>query len=189
MTSPPRRPAPSQPPAWRALPLIPARDEGLWTALILLLFGLAAWGTRVPWLFAFGPALVFLGYLARARLAYLAGPDRLLIQTLLRRRVIPYAAIQRAEYLELAGGIRLLATYAPGYAVGWFYLSGLGRQLLLGSTDRGPAVRLHLHRGAVIVTPQDPVEALALLEERGVPLDAPRWVLKEVRRRRKGGRG
>lgn len=189
MTRPPHHREQRRPAPWRALAPTPARDEGLWTALILLLFGLAAWGTRIPWIFACGPALVFLGYLARARLAYLAGPDLLVVQTLLGRRLIPYAAIQRAEYLELGGGLRLLATFAPGYAVGWFYLSGLGRQLLLGSIDRGPAVRLHLHRGAVILTPQDPVDALALLDEHGVPLDVPRWVLKEVRRRRKGGRG
>ena len=189
MTPPPAHPQKPQPSPWRTLAPTPARDEGLWTALILLLFGLAAWGTRILWLFALGPALIFAGYLARARLTYLAGPDRLLVQTLAGRRVIPYAAIQRAEYLELGGGLRLLATFAPGYAVGWFYLSGLGRQLLLGSTDRGPAVRLHLHRGAVILTPQDPVAVLALLDERGVPLDVPRWVLKEVRRRRKGELG
>ncbi|QBS38213.1 hypothetical protein E1B22_11180 [Thermaerobacter sp. FW80] len=181
---PPDRPqGPSR--RWHALAPTPPRDETLWTGLVLLLFGLAAWATGVPWLFAPAPLLVFLAYLARARLIYLLGPEHMVIQTLAGRRTVPYGTIRRAEYLELGGGLRLLATFAPGYAVGWFYLSGIGRQQVLGSTDRGPAVRLHLIRGTVIITPQDPVAALSLLDERGIPVEAPRWVLREIRRRRR----
>ncbi|WPD20298.1 PH domain-containing protein [Thermaerobacter composti] len=170
---------------WTPLAPAPARDEGLWTAVLLVVFGIAAWGTDFPWLFACAPLLVFVNYLARARLVYLAGPDRFVVQTLIGRRSLPYTAVQKAEYLELSGGLRLVATFMPGYVVGWVYLSGLGRQLLLGSTDRGPAIRLHTERGTMIITPHDPVAALAVLDEHGIPLDAPRWVLKEVRRYRR----
>ncbi|ADU51630.1 hypothetical protein Tmar_1519 [Thermaerobacter marianensis DSM 12885] len=170
---------------WTPLTPAPARDEGLWTAMVFAVFAIAALGTDIPWLFAGGPILVFVNYLARARLVYLAGPDRLVVQTLIGRRTLPYVAVRRAEYLELGGGLRLMATFMPGYVVGWVYLGGLGRQLLLGSTDRGPAIRLHTERGTMIITPHDPVAALAVLEDHGISLDAPRRVLREVRRYRR----
>ena len=193
---PPGRPGRNGPgsaqPAAGALALEPAppRDETLWTALILILFGLVALAARLPWLFAGGPVLIFLAYLARARLGYFLVRDQLVIRTLAGLRRVPLEEVRRAEYLELGGGLRLLAVYVPGYAVGWFYLSGLGRQQLLGSTDRGEAVRLHLQGGgSLIITPRDAVGALAALQQRGVALDAPRWILREVRRRRATGPG
>lgn len=175
------------PPARRAIETLepaPARDEQVWTALVLGLFGLLAFVTRIPWIFAGGVALVFAGTLARTRLGYFLTPEGVFVRTLAGNRTVPWDELERVEYVDLAGGLRLFATYFPGYAVGLFYLSGLGRQRLLASTDRGEAVRLHLRGGrTLVITPRDAIAALAAFEARGVPVEAPRWVMREVRRR------
>lgn len=166
----------------------PARDETLWSALVLVVFGLLAWLSRLPWVFAGGPLLIFIGTLARTRLGYYLTPSGLVVRTLAGSRVIPRERLRRVEYLELGGGLRLVASYFPGYAVGLFYLSGLGRQRLIASTDRGEAIRVHLESGgSFIITPRDPLGALAAFDRLGIPVEGPRWVLREVRRRRNHG--
>lgn len=169
-----------------ALEPAPARDETLWSALVLVVFGLLAWVSRLPWVFAGGPLLIFIGTLARTRLGYGLSPSGLVVRTLAGSRVIPRERLHRVEYVELGGGLRLLATYFPGYAVGLFYLSGLGRQRLIASTDRGEAIRVHLVTGSsFIITPRDPLDALAAFDGLGIPVEGPRWVVREVRRRRR----
>ncbi|HEY8393417.1 MAG TPA: PH domain-containing protein [Thermaerobacter sp.] len=174
--------------ASRVLEPAPARDEQIWTALVLGLFGVLAFVSRIPWVFAGGLALVFLGALARSRLGYYLTPEGMFIRTLAGSRTVPWDDLQRVEYVELGGGLRLLAAYFPGYAVGLFYLAGLGRQHLLASSDRGQGIRVHPRRGGpFIITPRDPIDALAAFEQRGVPVEAPKWILREVRRRARSG--
>lgn len=111
---------------------------------------------------------------APRRLDYRLRGRTLVITTLLGRRTVPLRSVTAAEQIDfdLKVGLGLHLgwprSHLPGYYVGRFPLSGLGRTLVVVAVRRGRGVLLRPDAGApVLLAPKDPDALVGLVERRG----------------------
>lgn len=111
---------------------------------------------------------------APRRLDYRLRGRTLVVTTLLGKRLVPLSKVAGAEAVPFTlattpgAHAGLLNSHMPGYYVGVFPLSGLGRTRVVVGVRRGRGVLLRLQGGeALLLAPQDPDALVALAAQRG----------------------